>query len=773
MSAFFEPIANQESLPTIPPIEFTQSVAEIENIINNTLKSNNVNQTSIISNNSSNNNNNTLDLVNIEEPNYDDIINLFNSNTSTFKRDLPIRYSFGNDLTSILFLALTSIFIIIVSISILNFIKSSLLMREYCEFKLKIKKYFIKYIERLFFCFGVLVMIWYSIESSGLINYISWIFDENLLIGSIDINNCRNNNNNNIFYKSKSIIRLPLQMNGNKFLNTSIQILTTFLIYYSFNYIYFLFQSIILNKLENNNNNNNNNSNKHNNISYSTISYIIKQYTLSFNNIKTTDIINKDNNNNNIRKYILKFQNDYIDTVIERMLEIPWITILVFLLISWLSIRLYLDHFEIHQLTGIWSIDKVLYNITYVTFALLLSSSILLVFSISFLNYNNKILNNINNKYQQSQQINQNQQSQSYPQQKPKSKQLSSSSSNTQNNTNSQKSQTANKKKKQVTFSQQQQHSKPSKLSKLKNSIKSNEEVEKEEGENETTTTKTATTTINNIQSTSKLVTTEKRNSKLKQTIEFDILGLIYILKVITIICAMLCIVLFNLSFMINNNKNFGIQGNYNTDLPDVNDNIEDINTIVPANVTSFYDVNIKKSQQQQNNTQINSNATEILSIEENNVTTIIDNSNNSSNNNFEFNYNQTLENNNNNNNNNNFNVKFNIKFIIEEIKIILLKYLKDRNQLILLINILMIIIIIFILNPMIMSILPLLDHISTINNICDNYCCILDDDESLIGDIQSTTTTTTIDNTSENEDNEDGATTSSFNKTVSPIKID
>lgn len=128
MSAFFEPIAHQESSPPPPPppIESTQSVAEIETIVNDTLKSNKVNQTTLISNN-----NNTLESMITEEPNYDDIINLFNSNTSTFKRDLPIRYSFGNDLTSILFLSLISIFIIIISISLLNFIKSSLLMVNY------------------------------------------------------------------------------------------------------------------------------------------------------------------------------------------------------------------------------------------------------------------------------------------------------------------------------------------------------------------------------------------------------------------------------------------------------------------------------------------------------------------------------------------------------------------------------------------------------------------------------------------------------------------
>ncbi|EGC32624.1 hypothetical protein DICPUDRAFT_81556 [Dictyostelium purpureum] len=447
-----------------------------------------------------------------------------NNNNNNNNNDSMFRYNQGNEITSILFLSLISVFVFILSITLLNFIKSLLLYNELNEFKYKIKKYFLKYIEKIFFCFGILVMLWYIAESLNLINLVESIFDENILTSKIKINN----NNGELINKQvdeiiiattttkttkvskfeNDYISIETKLNKNKFLNLSVQIIITLFIYYFQTLYYWIFQLIILNKTSLSDKHTNN-TNKLFNI-ITPLNLIINHYNKSFSiiNDKNYSLSNSNNNNNknnpnNIKKYIFKFQNEYIEPMVERMLDLPWITILLILLISWLSIRMYLENVPIHSLSGKWSLENILESITYCTIGCFISSLIIFLYSILFLNYNNKVL-------------------------KDSIKITSSKDSSNKDDNGSKK---PNKKKKQVSSPNNNNNNNNSKTT---SPILNNSDDEKE--------------TIDKINATHNNKNEQKEDSEEKEeSISFDFAGLIYILKIITLVCAIIGIILVNI----------------------------------------------------------------------------------------------------------------------------------------------------------------------------------------------------------------------------------
>ncbi|KAF2073633.1 hypothetical protein CYY_005052 [Polysphondylium violaceum] len=286
---------------------------------------------------------------------------------------------------------------------------------EFTNVKCKLKKYMIKYMERVVFSVGALLIIWFVLEKIGVIKLISWLVDEDIQTFVYDIKDASGDSNFNLlddhlveklnlynvdsFYKFK----IPISIDKNQFLNTCIQYSMVLSCYACITYIQSYFQSFKL--LNNNNaadnsdmisriklkinniikrNNSGNQLKQQQQQQHQQVEKEEQSNTSKNNNSNTT------NNNNSSISYFI-----YVESTIDQLLETPFTFLMIILLFSWILFRLYLENVPIHSLTGKWSIDQQISPIYFISFSTLLASIILLSFYILFLKYSFDNINNI------------------------------------------------------------------------------------------------------------------------------------------------------------------------------------------------------------------------------------------------------------------------------------------------------------------------------------------------------------------------------------------
>ncbi|KYQ99802.1 hypothetical protein DLAC_03750 [Tieghemostelium lacteum] len=402
------------------------------------------------------------------------------------------RYKEGNEVTSTLFISFIVVFLVMVIVSILNYMKSRYRSKSQSngntthDYNQILRKYMVKSIERLFFCLGVLLMIFYLSETSGLLKNVEWLIDENLSSTKIDISSINKDSfiiysltsqnddhikNNNISIKdvtvsdiqstlspenfetidkpiinstldnttlvnltstttitnstiitnitsintttpipinstieknttssinnttnvnstlvysstktskpttttdvaenSKNIVELPLSMSKNKIISVTIQLVLVVLIFYLQIFIVMKYQRYLISSLSLQ--------------SQKRFTLINRKYIDILDNIKRLFKIDQ-------KKLLAYLQDEFNCMLIDNLMEVPWIFGSVTLVISWISVRLYLENTQIHAIAGKWSIEHIFYPIHLLAWITLISSIVVLLYCNLYIRYNN------------------------------------------------------------------------------------------------------------------------------------------------------------------------------------------------------------------------------------------------------------------------------------------------------------------------------------------------------------------------------------------------
>eukprot|EP01132_Coremiostelium_polycephalum_P005738 gene5738-7137_t len=79
-----------------------------------------------------------------------------------------------------------------------------------------------------------------------------------------------------------------------------------------------------------------------------------------------TEIKNKlKNDKRQLYSYLDRME--YVEAMVDYLLEIPWIVLSVVFIILWISFRIYLENVPIHSITGVWSSKDTFYPIIYIS----------------------------------------------------------------------------------------------------------------------------------------------------------------------------------------------------------------------------------------------------------------------------------------------------------------------------------------------------------------------------------------------------------------------